>query len=718
MDEEDAPVHQARTAFATRFFNHLHNYKKLLFKYWWIPLLTIGLSEGIQLFLLKHVPPAFVSVGRMIVNVRLSLPNANVVSEELNNFFGTQVALMQSDSVINRVNLQLESESPELHRVPVGIAVTLSPKTSIFNLQAVGGDANYTQAYLQATMDEYIKLKRELLANATTATQSGMEEEMKQMAAELENSKLDLVNFQSSNSVVFLQSNGGNNAADYLSSLQRQLDERRSELQLLKTLTLDQNLERLQGIFMQQSSTAQSNSVPQPNPANAPANNDVSQNNTPSTLGGFEDAYLQAKQQIVLLKAKRDELNLSPTAPEITSLNEEITHQEKLLEIYKEQSQEQLKNRQHTLELQIQDLEGQVKVWEAKALDVSKKLSDYEALKENHERLQTMYDQMQANLQTLDMNKGIGQESVTILEPATPAVPVPPETQKHLIMAGLIGLVLGIGILVFINQLDDRPSSFTELEQLFDMPVLGQIPFVKAKDKKVGVPVLQLDDDRYPMIEAYRSLRSAFLYKDSLKGEPKDQPKSIVITSASPNDGKSMTAANFAITLAQAGARVLLIDADLRRGVLHKHFSVAASPGLAEVLAGQCAWSTAVDQTSIPNLYLLPCGTAPRQLGNLFAAAGKFLTEVAGHYDYYLFDTAPVMVADDVLSLAPHVDGLIMVIRAGFTSGRIAHAALDLLKLRRVNVIGLVFNAVNPKVGDYYLYRYKEYYSQEPPEAG
>jgi Mrp family chromosome partitioning ATPase len=76
------------------------------------------------------------------------------------------------------------------------------------------------------------------------------------------------------------------------------------------------------------------------------------------------------------------------------------------------------------------------------------------------------------------------------------------------------------------------------------------------------------------------------------------------------------------------------------------------------------------------------------------------------------------MVADDVLSLAPHVDGLIMVIRAGFTSGRIAHAALDLLKLRRVNVIGLVFNAVNPKVGDYYLYRYKEYYSQEPPEAG
>jgi len=97
----------------------------------------------------------------------------------------------------------------------------------------------------------------------------------------------------------------------------------------------------------------------------------------------------------------------------------------------------------------------------------------------------------------------------------------------------------------------------------------------------------------------------------------------------------------------------------------------------------------------------------------LFATAGKFLTEVAGHYDYYLFDTAPVMVGDDVLSLAPQVDGLIMVVRARFTSGRIAQAALDLLQLRRVNVIGLVFNAVNPKTSDYYYYRFKEYYPHE-----
>ena len=713
MDEEDEPIPQARTNLAARLSNQLHQYKNLLLRFWWIPLLTLGISLGIQSFLLKRVAPSYVSTGRMIVSVKLSIPSANVYNEELNNFFGTQVALMQSDSVRNRVNDHLQSARPELQPGPVGIDVSLSAKTSIFNLRAVGEDAKFTQAYLQATMDEYIKLKRDLLTNAATATQASMQEELKQMAADLQNSKQDLLNYQSSNSVVFLQPSGGNSAAERLSILTQRLAEKRSDLQLSKALTLDQNLERLRGVAMQSSAGTQSNTVPQPKSVNGLGNSDAAQNNTPANLGEFEEAYLQTKRQLISLRGRRDEISqLATNAFELVALNKEITHQERQLELYKEQSQEQLENRQHALELETQYLEGQVKEWEAKALDVSKKLSDYEALKESHLRKQVMYDQMQANLQTLDVNKGIGQESVTILESAGPATPVPPEKQKHLIMAGLIGLVLGVGILVLINQLDDRPSSFTELEQIFDVPVLGQIPLVKEKDKKTGVPILQLDDDRYPLIEAYRNLRSAFLYKDSLKGQSKDQPKSIVITSACPNDGKSMTAANFAITLAQAGARVLLIDADLRRGVLHKYFPVASNPGLAEVLAGQCAWSTALVQTHIPNLHLLPCGITPRHSHNLFATSGKFLAEIAGHYDYYIFDTAPVMVADDVLSLAPHVDALIMVIRAGFTSARVAHAALDLLHLRRVNVMGLVFNSVHPKTGDYYYYRYKKYYPQ------
>ena len=150
--------------------------------------------------------------------------------------------------------------------------------------------------------------------------------------------------------------------------------------------------------------------------------------------------------------------------------------------------------------------------------------------------------------------------------------------------------------------------------------------------------------------------------------------------------------------------------------MLHKQFSVAVQPGFAEVLTGQIPWAGAVVQTVVPNLHLLPSGVLPRSRGSdpFATQTDRFLKEIAGQYDYYLFDTAPVMAADDVSNLAPHVDGLIMVVRARFTSGRVAQAALDLLHLRKVNVMGLVFNAMQTQSNDYYYYKYKEYYSKTP----
>lgn len=703
--EEDAPV-KPPIAFATRFLNQLHRYRTLLRKFWWIPLLaTLGGYE-IQAYLLKHTAPKFASAGRMIVNVKLSIPNANVYSEEFSYFYGTQVGLMQGDTVMSRARARLEAEHPELHRVPVHIEVGLSPKTSIFNLRAVGEDADYTQAYLKAVMDEYINLKRELLANASSATQFSIKEELKHITTDLKQAKEELLQYQSSNSVVFLQASGGNNAADYLAVLTRQLAQKKSELHKLKTLTLDQNLERLQQISTTHKIANDTNAPP----STVSAKN-LDGNETPFNLGTFEEAYLDTKRQLLLLRSSRDELTntLVPTAPMMVTMSSEIIHQENQLAIYRQQSEEQLKNRQRTLELETEDLENQTKEWESKAMDVSKKLAGFESLKENVKRLQSANDEMQASLQTLDANKGIGQESVTILEPATPMGMVSLEKQKHLLMSALIGLFLGIGILALINHLDNRINSFTELEQQFDLPVLGQIPLLKQTG------ILKLDDERHPLVEANRSLRSAFLYKDSFKQEPVKPVKSIVITSACPNDGKSMTSANFAITLAQGGARVLLIDADLRRGVLHKLFSVeTVQPGLSEVLAIQCELEQAVIRTSTPNLSLLPRGKIKRHAGNAFAASGDLLQQLDDKYDYFVFDTAPVMVADDVLSLAPHMDALILVVRAGVTPARMAQAALTQLRQRNVNVIGLAFNAINPKSGDYYNYRYPEYYSEAP----
>jgi capsular exopolysaccharide synthesis family protein len=200
------------------------------------------------------------------------------------------------------------------------------------------------------------------------------------------------------------------------------------------------------------------------------------------------------------------------------------------------------------------------------------------------------------------------------------------------------------------------------------------------------------------------------------QGSDEKQPKTILVTSAIPSDGKSMTASNLAVMLARSGARVLLVDGDLRRGGLHQQFALPESPGLSEVLGEQAPWTSAVSEVGISNLSVLPRGSIPRHPGELFARSvkQKFLTEARSQYDYVLLDTSPIMAADDVCNLAPHVDGVLMVIRANHTSSRVARAALDLLSLRKARILGIVFNGVRRLGGDYYYYKYKEYYAPTP----
>jgi succinoglycan biosynthesis transport protein ExoP len=199
------------------------------------------------------------------------------------------------------------------------------------------------------------------------------------------------------------------------------------------------------------------------------------------------------------------------------------------------------------------------------------------------------------------------------------------------------------------------------------------------------------------------------------------QPKTILVTSSVPNDGKSLTSANFAIVLANSGSRVLLVDADLRKGGLHKRFGLESEPGLSEVLSKGLNWQEAVKSTEVPKLSVLPRGSGTQNSSELFIAppTAQFLKEVAAQFDYVILDTAPVMAADDVTSLAPHIDGVLFVVRAEQTSARVARAALDLLYQRQVNVLGIVFNAVHPRSGDYYYYyKYDDYYRSYPGKGG
>jgi capsular exopolysaccharide synthesis family protein len=339
-------------------------------------------------------------------------------------------------------------------------------------------------------------------------------------------------------------------------------------------------------------------------------------------------------------------------------------------------------------------------------------MAEYQKIRSNNQRIQGLYDRLLATMQAVGVNKDISPESVTVMQPASSAYANLGNVSKRLLLAGLLGLAAGAGLLFLLDRLDDRINSFTELEDLFDEPMLAQIPKDLLSRRPGGSPLLRPDDDRHAFLEAYRNFRSSLLF---LSAEEM-KPRLLLVTSSIPNDGKSMTAANLAITMAGTGSRVLLVDADLRKGVLHQRFGVSGNAGLSEALRDGQPWPQNVQPTQIPNLFLLPRGQSTSASGELFLrpVTKKFLQEAVGQYDYVILDTPPVMAADDVASLAPLSDGVLFVIRAQHTSARVARAALEVLYQRRVNVLGLVFNAVDPRGGEYYYYKYKDYYAAYP----
>ncbi len=722
MNDQPAQATQARSASRAHFHARLSRFRSLLSEKWWILVLGALAGAAIAGGLVWYAPPSFVSVGRMIVSIKLAIQPASLYTEELSNFLGTQAALMQSSVVQNRAHARVLAQRPEVGMHPVTLKVSVLPKTTIFVLQATGSDPDYTQAYLQFCMDEYIALKKEMRMQTSDTTVAGLTEQVMRLEKDLRKAEEELVEFQSTNSVVLSQEQG-NSSGNYLAALYQRLAAQKSEYELLQMLTLDQSLARRQAAgeaFPVVNPLPPDSGSSRPAGANETTPSASSMSDQPPAAGGEQGGtdYLKAQQQLLLMKAEQQELGryLRTNHPKMIAMKEEIGRREELLKIYRGQSEAQLRNRKDLLAMEIRILEKALKAWDTRGLEIQQKTAEYQRLKSNVQRIQALYDQLLATMQTLDVNKEISPESVEVMEKASAGFPDRASLWKRLTFGGLVGLMLGVGLLLLLDRLDDRMSSFTELQELFDENVLGQVPRERSIISKKQPSLIEPEDARHSFVEAYRNLRSSLLYMV----EVGERPKTILVTSSVPNDGKSVTATNLAITMANAGSRVLLVDADLRKGAVHHLFGVQAEPGLSEVLSKGAHWEAAVHPTKISNLFVLPAGTFTVRSSELFVseATRRFIQDAAAKYDYVILDTVPVMAADDVTSLAPQVDGVIFVIRAVFTSARVARASLESLYQRQVRVLGLVFNAVRPSSADYYYYyKYKDYYRPHPSAA-
>jgi succinoglycan biosynthesis transport protein ExoP len=713
MNEEKGLTSHDRSAWTARFFSRLHRYRNLFRRRWWVLVVCTGLGLAVMAVYVRYSPTEYVSAGQMIVSIRLNIQQGSLYSEDLNNFLGTQAALMQGSQVQQRAHDRVASQNPGVLPGPVGLNVQVLPRTTIFLLRATGVNPEYTKVFLQACMEEYINLKKEMAERTSSTTIAGLTDQMLRLEPQLQKCDDEMQSFLATNDAALLQEASG--VGTYLSVLYQQMATAQSEHALLQSMNLDQSLLLEEGQSAALMGGGAGAQVRSQTGSGLLVNAGLGEQSGLFSANTIGMEYLSVKRQILLLKADQERFGeyLKAKHPQMIALSLETNRLGQILDIYRQQSAEQLDAKKSAMGLQITNLDNQTKQWGAINLDLSRKSAQFARLKAKSDRIQSLYDSLLATLETLDVNKDISPESVTIYQAASDAFPDKTLVRKGMTTAALVGLVVGVIMLLLLDRLDDRLNSFTELEELFDEDVLGQIPRERKPPRGGVLPFVQTDDQRHPFIESYRNLRSSLLYM----AQTGTRPHTLLVTSSVPNDGKSLTAANLAITLAMGGARVLLVDADLRKGNLVTRFNIKTESGLFEVLSQGIPWRSSVKETAVANLWLLPRGATTQRSSEMFLGPvmDKFLQESIKEYDYVLIDTAPVMAADDVTSLAPLVDGVIFVVRAEFTSARVARAALDMLYQRKARVLGLVFNSVRATASDYYsYYRYRDYYKTKP----
>ena len=686
------------TSWSAAFITRLHRYKSLLLRRWWIPVLTICLGLFVEAFLIYQTPPQFQSTSKMMMAGKMNIAQGAVYSEDSVNFYGTQIQLMQSAEVRHSAESLVRSSHPELQPVPVEIFVIQKPRTSIFDLSGVGSEPQYTQAFLNAVMQKYIDFKKGMREDRSHEVTTGITEQLISTEKELRTAEDEMLEFQKQNNIGFIQEDS-TSAAAYLVKLNQQYAQLKTEYDLLNLLDLDQNLDRAQSKMEAVGSQGSDN-----------------QQGLPFSDVGPEADYLKAKQQVQLLKAERETLakDLRPNHPKIIKLKDEITKQEKLIDLFRADTLERLKTRRESIGKQMENLQGNIKEWEAKALDLSQRLAQFNRIKGKADRLKTLYDRLMNNVRDIGVSQVVGgEDQVSIMEMATAPISVRPGLIKSLLIGFGIGALAGLAILLLLDRIDDRMASFSEFQHHFSENVLGQIPKEKTKGK---VDLLQPDDSRHVFAESYRNIRSSIFFMP-YEGP---RPKSFLVTSAVPSEGKSTVSANLAITMALSGARTLLIDCDLRRGGIREAFGIDSKIGFSEVLKGEVNWREVVVPTAYDTLFVLPRGKTLGQPSEhlLRDSTDAILKEIYQHYDYVIIDSSPILAADDTTSLAPKIDATIFVVRLSYTSARLTKKALELLYNRQVNVPGVILNFVDTSLPEYYYYQYSEYYSTPSvPEA-
>jgi capsular exopolysaccharide synthesis family protein len=448
--------------------------------------------------------------------------------------------------------------------------------------------------------------------------------------------------------------------------------------------------------------------------------------------------------------------------PEVDAVDAELANV--LSEIDKE-----LRSMLATMDSRLQDLGKRLEAARGQAMAIPDSVLTLARLRREVEQNGDLLAQLKSKYQEVMIQESGLIEEVKIIKPALePTYPINmPNTLMNTAAGGVIGLVVGLVLALIVETMDTSLGTIEDVEEILGIPVLGVIPSVdefagteKQRDgvKLTGEPLVTHFAPRSPVSEAYRSLRTNLQFIRTDK-----KAKAYLITSSSLQEGKTYNVVNLSLSLAQAGEKVLLIDADLRRPTVHQIFGLQRQPGLTDLIVGTGELESRPDYTveldttltfnavhpnngwgsvtnniidlmlgefgiddilktpGLDNLHIINAGQGLLNPAEILRSPRfkEFLTEVREHYDIIIVDTPPVLPVADAFEVAPEVDGVILVYEVGRIGRGILKRAKVQLENVNTNVLGVILNNVKPDVApDFYRYRTDYYYRAEDSGEG
>ena len=402
-------------------------------------------------------------------------------------------------------------------------------------------------------------------------------------------------------------------------------------------------------------------------------------------------------------------LGLRVGNPQVSSIDEQIRQGHVALRSAVDATLLSIQSRLDALDVEIAGQRDELSVFPGMETRIGQLSLESTILDETHRYLLGQYQQARMQEATIA-------PYIEILDSASPAFHIGTTLRQRIILGVLVGLLLGLVGAFFLEYLDQTVKSSADIDRVLGIPLLGAIPHdpkltrgVDGRRGPIGT-INQLDPDE-PAVESYRALRTNVTFVGAEKSL-----QFIAVTSPGPREGKSTTAVNLALTLAQSGRRTILVDGDLRRSSIHRAFGLVQEPGLTDVLIGGVSPSEGIRPEVAPSLDVLPSGATPPNPSELLgsSAMDALVAELRRDYDYIVMDTPPTLPVTDAVVVASNADATILVVKSGDTEETAAQRAMEQLWRVRARIAGAVLNAVSAKKDPQYTY-YNYRYGQDPP---